>query len=388
MGFVRAVLSILSSVLFPLCAASAASAVPTTPPPGVEVTQPSGVILSHVTDARVISPNSLALSEKYRGLAYVLNQEGAPVVFVIELTTGRVVGTTVLGTTELKKPLAVAVDDGKLWIADLGDRKGTRLGGTLYRIYEPGRGAKQVTPTSYPVSFGGLSSNINGLMIQPKTHQMYLVSRNDLGNGTFWKLPERLSSTYANRAVPAAKTVPPHATDAAFTPNGTKALVLADKDVRVFNPKTWDQEAIVLPNPTTIPNGRGLAMAPDGTAFYVISENPAAAAAAIPGSTTAPPSGAVDAASQGAVISKFPLTKQIGGIGVATEEGDTAPTVPQQQAGKGVALSPMAVGALLIAVAAGVGWAVTKRVQRDRAAIAHAEKYGWKKESADRATRR
>jgi hypothetical protein len=369
-------LGTLLALTFAIALPSAASAATPTPAAGVEVTQPIGEVLSQVNDGRVLTPNSIALSAKYRGLAYVMNQEGAPVVYVIQLSTGKVVGTTVLSGVTLDKPLGMAVDGGRLWIADLGDRRSNRFGGTIYRITEPPRGSRQATPTEYPVSFGGLASDINGLIIEPKSNQMYLVSRNDLANGTFWKLPRTLRAGIVNRALPESRTVTPGATDAAFTPNGSKVLVLADKDVRVFNARTWEEEVIVLPNPDTIPNGRGIAVAPDSTAFYVISEP--STAATTTGTTATPRPD--DQSDDGVVISKFPLIKELGGVGVANETGGTAPaTEPDTR--KGLTLSPLVVGAGSIAVVAALAALVAMRIKRDRAVVAHNEKYGFKKRS-------
>lgn len=335
-----------------------ATAATPTPVPGVQVTQPSGAVVSRVTDARVSSPNSLAISSKNPGLAYVMNQEGAPVVFVIQLSTGKVVGTTVLSGTETDKPRAMAVAGGRLWIADLGDSRRERFGGTIYSVAEPGRGARQATPRSYPVTFGGLASDINGLLIEPRSDQMYLVSRSQLAEGTFWKLPDPLRAGAANRAVPEAKTVTADATDAVFTPNGRKVLVLTDKEVRAFDPRTWEETAIVLPKPGTVPNGRGIAVSPDAKSFYVVSE---------PGTGTT--------AAGGSVIAKFPLTRQLGGVGVAAEPRDAA--AASGTAGpKTVTVSPAVVVPLAVLVAAGMILVVVRRVRLDRrAAKAHAENF-------------
>lgn len=371
-------LAVLASLLLGLgAAASSAAAATPTPAPGVDITQPLGQVLSRVDDARVPTPNSLAISAKYRGLAYVMNQEGAPIVFVIQLSTGNVVGTTILSGTTANKPLALAVHDGRLWIADLGDEKGTRFGGTIYSIPEPGRGARQATPRAYRVTFGGLSSDIHGLLVEPKSGQKYLVSSNDLGEGTFWKLPESLQSTVANRAAPEAKTVTSGATDGAFTPNGRKVLVLADDEIRLFDAATWQEEVVVLPNPDTVPNGRGIAVSPDGKSFYVISEpsGPEPAATVTEDRTTAPPTTEAGAADDAAVIAKFPLTRQLGGTATATDAGVRTPDIVPGAA-QGVTLSPIAVGAVGAAVAAGLGWVVVRRIRQDRAVKTHHAKYG------------
>lgn len=347
------------------------------PAVGAEVPAPSGRVLSHVTDARVTAPNSLAISTTYRGLAYLMNQEGPPIVFVVELSTGQVVGTTTLLRTTTKKPLAMAVGDGRLWIADLGDSKGDRFGGTIYSIDEPGRGARQDTPTSYRVTFGGLSSDIHGLLVKPKTNQLYLVSHTDLGEGTFWKLPEPLQPTIDNRIVqnraePVAKTATTGATDAVFTPNGKKVLILADQQIRLFDAATWSEEVVVLPNTGTVPNGRGIAVAPNAQAFYVVSE---------PTDT---------AATNDSVISTFPLTKELGGTAPGrTTSGGKADGGPEAgrddglnsaPAGKPVVklvhVSPVLVGAGALAVVGGLGWLVLRRLREDRVVKAHQQRYG------------
>lgn len=335
---------ILSALVVPLIILAAAalpgSAATVTPNPAetsVNVTGPVGLVVSHLGDRRLTAPSSLAISAKNPDIAYTMNDEGTGVVYSFELATGRVVGTTILYGTTVKKAVGMVVDDGKLWIADVGDRNLNRFGGMIYSIDEPESGTHQVTPRAYQVWYGGDSQNMQTLLVNPKTHTMYLASRNDVGSGTLWRLPNPLSSTLAiNRATQVADSITPAATDGAFTPNASRVLILTDKDIHVFDPRSWKELAVLLPTEGTVDRGRGLAMSPDATSFYTINE------------------------AVGSAISKFALTKAEGGVATSTEVTPTA-TAPRRSS---VAVSPVLVYGGLIALGVVLVLAIRRTQQK------------------------
>lgn len=333
LGFV--VIGLSLGILAPGSVASA-----TTPEPSpsatksaVAVANPSGRVLSRIQDRRLTAPSSLAVSVKDPTVGYTMNDEGTGVLYTIQLSTGKVVGTTILYGVIAKKVVGMTVSEGKLWIADVGDLRLNRFGGMLYSLDEPGRTSNQVTPDKYQVSYGGISKNMNAFFINPKTGERFLADRNATASGTVWKLPRPLSAVGINRATQVASTFPLDTTDAAFTPNGKKVIVLTDKDLHIFNPSNWEEELVVLANEGTIDNGRGVSPAPDAKTFYVINE-------AING-----------------VIAQFPLTTAEGGV--ATDaQNIVKPADPNVQ----VEVNPI----LIVLVVAGVGTLLWMIMQQNR----------------------
>lgn len=321
-----------------LALGSAAFATTPTPSPAtksaVAVADPSGRVLSTIQDRRITAPSSLAVSVKDPTLAYTMNDEGTGVLYTIQLSTGKVVGTTILYGVIAKKVVGMAISEGKLWIADVGDLKLNRFGGMLYSLDEPGRTGGQVTPSKYQVSYGGLSKNMQAFFINPKTGVRYLADRNATAAGTVWRLPRPLTAVGINRAVQVANTFPLDTTDATFTPNGKRVIVLTDKDLHVYDPSTWTEKLVVLANTGTIENGRGVSANPDQKSFYVVNE-----------------------ALNGA-IAQFPLTKTEGGLATDSQRIIT-PADPTKK----IEVNPF----LIILVVAGVGtllWMIMQQNKR------------------------
>lgn len=315
---------------------SVASAATPTPSPtsgaAVAVADPSGRVLSRIQDRRITVPSSLAVSVKDPTLGYTMNDEGTGVLYTIQLSTGRVVGTTILYGVIAKKVVGMAVSEGKLWIADVGDLKLNRFGGMLYSLDEPGKTSSRVTPSKYQVSYGGLSKNMQAFFINPKTGDRYLADRTVTTPGTVWKLPRPLSAVGINRATQVANTFPLDTTDATFTPNGKRVIVLTDKDLHSYDPSDWSEKLVMLANAGTIENGRGVSPSPDAKTLYVVNE------------------------SINAVIAQFPLTTAEGGS--ATNEQKIITPVGTAK----VEVNPF----LILLVIAGVGTLLWMVMQQNK----------------------
>lgn len=320
-----------------IAAGSVASATTPAPNPSTQsataVADPSGRVLSRIQDRRLTAPSSLAVSEKDPTLGYTMNDEGTGVLYTIQLSTGRVVGTTILYGVIAKKVVGMDVNEGKLWIADVGDLKLNRFGGMLYSIDEPGKTSAQVTPDKYQVSYGGISKNMQAFFVNPKTGERFLADRNITAPGTVWKLPRPLSAVGINRATQVASTFPLDTTDAAFTPNGKRVLVLTDKDLHSYDPTDWSEKLVMLANKGTIDNGRGISPAPNAKTFYVLNE-------AING-----------------VIAEFPLTRAEGGVAA-----DTQNIVSRVDPNQKIEVNPL----LIVLVVAGVGTLLWMIMQQNK----------------------
>ncbi len=197
-------------------------------------------VVSRLTDPRITESSGLALSLAYDGMAYTINDSGnAPLIFAVDIATGRTVGTTRVEGGRLRDTEALAIDrDGTLWVADTGDNDEQRDDAALYALPEQGAGNHTVRAKRYPIVYGDLSPNVEALLVHPVTGAKYLVSKNVMG-GTVYALPPTLSTERANAAVAQAVNGPPIVTDATFTRDGTYAVLRSYTSMFLIDPTDW-----------------------------------------------------------------------------------------------------------------------------------------------------
>src|SRR4051812_595863 len=112
-------------------------------------------VVSRMTDPLIRESSGLAISHAHDDLAYTINDSGnAPLVFAVQISTGRVVGTTRVGGGILRDTEAISIDrHGTLWVSDTGDNLNSRTDTALYALPEPGPGNHTVTARRYPISY-------------------------------------------------------------------------------------------------------------------------------------------------------------------------------------------------------------------------------------------
>lgn len=281
-----------------------------------------------MTDSRVDESSSLAVSTAFPGIAYTANDENDP-IYAIEIGTGRVVGSARLvaqtmvtkkakvwapkrkyagnpavtcqtkkqrkkmckkftrqvpvataATAGLVDPEAMATDSaGTVWLADTGDNDLQRHGGALYAFSEPGTGDHATPATRYPIVYpGGVSYNVETLLINPVTNAKYLVSKTASGAGKLFGLPKALSTTTPNLAVDTGvTTIPAMISDGDFSPRGTRVILRngtpSSQEAYVFNASTWAR----LNSITNVPNassgkGESVSFDPKATRFLTSRE--------------------------------------------------------------------------------------------------------------------
>ncbi|GAA3515824.1 WD40 repeat domain-containing protein [Aeromicrobium panaciterrae] len=197
-------------------------------------------VVSRLGDSRITESSGLALSRSHEGIAYTINDSGnAPLVFAIDVATGRTVGTTRVEGGDLVDTEALAIDrDGTLWIADTGDNRESRADAALYAFPEQGRGDHTVTARRYPISYDSGSRNVEALLVHPVTGAKVLISKGLLG-GTIYALPPKLRTGGANLAVAQDGAGPSMVTDATFSADGTQAFVRSYTSMFVLDPSDW-----------------------------------------------------------------------------------------------------------------------------------------------------
>jgi hypothetical protein len=228
--------------------------------------------ISEISDSRIKESSGLVISAEHDDLAYTINDAGNdPIVYGIKISTGDVIGTTRVGGGDVEDSESIAIDgDGTMWLADLGDNDEERDDTALYAFPEPGPGDQSVTAKRYPVSYDGGAVDIEAFLVHPRTGKKFLASKEKKQNGTLYSLPKKLSVNGDNRATDLGKPMPQDVSDAAFSIDGSQALIRTRSAVHLFDPKTW-KEVGSLDVPE-VEQGESIAMDPDGTSFIIGSE--------------------------------------------------------------------------------------------------------------------
>lgn len=183
-------------------------------------------VVSRMTDPRITESSGLAVSRAYDGIVYTINDSGNdPLIFAIDLNSGRTVGVTRVEGGTLSDTEALAIDrDGTLWVADTGDNLERRKDAALYALPEQGPGNHTVVASRYPISYDADSRNVEALLVHPITGAKLLVSKGLLG-GTIYKLPAKLSPDHSNVAAAQKGAGPSTVTDATYTADGKYAVM-------------------------------------------------------------------------------------------------------------------------------------------------------------------
>jgi len=197
-------------------------------------------VVSTMTDPRITESSGLVLSIGHLGLAYTINDSGNdPIIYAIQVSTGKVVGTTRVSGGPLLDTEALSIDStGRLWIADTGDNDRVRNDVSLYSLPEPGEGDHAATARRYPVTYADGPQNVEALLVNPKTDKKYLVSKERSG-GRVYPLPDSLKTGDANTVTPMDSKVPLLVTDGAFTPDGRHAVLRTYVGIHVFDARDW-----------------------------------------------------------------------------------------------------------------------------------------------------
>lgn len=212
-----------------------------TAPATAENDDPDGMV-SEIGDERIQESSGLALSVIHDDLVYTMNDEGGPGsnVYAVQVSTGEVVGATDISELPIQDPESIAVDaDGTLWLGDLGDNDHNRSDIAIYAFPEPGPGQHTASGANrYPVSLPDGPQDVEGLMVHPRTSQIFIVSKNEQGNGRIFALAElQPDATAQARDIGEA---PDAVTDATFTNDGRWALLRTEDELWILNPDTWE----------------------------------------------------------------------------------------------------------------------------------------------------
>ena len=205
-------------------------------------------------------------------LVYTINDSGnAPLVFAVQVSTGKVVGTTRIEGGELRDTEAISIDrHGTLWISDTGDNLDNRTDAALYALPEPGTGNHTVTATRYPIRLPRRAPECRGVADQPRTDAKFLVSKG-LFAGTIYSLPKTLRTGRANVAQGRQRRgCPARSRTRTFTTDGAYAVLRNYGSIYVVDPKAWS--VLHSEDSPAEPQGEAITAEASGRSFLVGSE--------------------------------------------------------------------------------------------------------------------
>lgn len=225
--------------------------------------------ISQFTDPRITESSGLVVGHD-ADLVYTVNDSGnASIVFAVQLSTGKTVGTATAGVTFVDTE-ALSVDStSTLWIADTGDNNRVRTDVALYAMPEFGATNVQAVAKRYPLVYPEGPRDVEALVINPRNDQKFLLTKGLLG-GEVLEVPQQLTQDEPNRLKLVDAVVPAMITDAAFTPDGRHVVARNYVSAKVLDAATWKTvDSVRLP---AARQGETLAMEASGTSFVVGSE--------------------------------------------------------------------------------------------------------------------
>ncbi|WP_260478370.1 hypothetical protein [Nonomuraea sp. WAC 01424] len=227
-------------------------------------------------DRDITESSGLAVSPTHANVYYTHNDSSAAPVFYAVGGDGRTKATFHLRGAQARDWEAMAASrdpatgQGALWFADIGDNlDGAWPDVSIYKVTEP-RTLKDATlpATRYRFRYAGGGRNAEGIMINPRTGRLYVVSKEF--SGSVYAAPKKLSTTKVNvlRRVAAA---PIMATDAAYAPDGSSYVIRTYFSATLFRPSGETLARVTMPE---LRQAESIAYTADGKALLVGSEGP------------------------------------------------------------------------------------------------------------------
>ncbi|MEU7913544.1 hypothetical protein [Microbispora bryophytorum] len=187
-------------------------------------------LLFRIRDDRVGESSGLAVSPTHKGIVYTHNDSGnGPQIYAIG-QDGRTRATFTIGNAEARdwEGIAASTDRatgrGVLWIADIGDNMdGAWPDVSVYKVAEPGT-MKDATlrAVRYRFRYADGPRNAEGVMVDPRTGRLYIVSKEF--SGGVYAAPAKLRTDKVN-VLRRVGSAPLMATDAAYAPDGSSFVI-------------------------------------------------------------------------------------------------------------------------------------------------------------------
>ncbi|WP_083958989.1 hypothetical protein [Herbidospora mongoliensis] len=186
--------------------------------------------LFEFADSRITESSGLAVSPTHPGIVYTHNDSAAAAVFyAVDGSTGRTKAAYTITNAEARdwEGMAAYRDQagrGVLFFGDIGDNlDGAWSDISVYEVAEPTRlRGGSLEAVRYRFRYADGARNAEGLMVDPRTGRLYVVTKEF--DGLIYAAPKQLRTDRVN-VLKRVGSAPTMATDAAFAPDGSSFVV-------------------------------------------------------------------------------------------------------------------------------------------------------------------
>jgi hypothetical protein len=227
-------------------------------------------------DRAITESSGLAVSPTHDGVYYTHNDSSAAPVFYAVGGDGRTKATFHLQGAQARDWEAMAATkdpatgQGTLWFADIGDNlEGAWPDVSIYKVTEPRTLHDATLPaTRYRFRYADGGRNAEGIMVNPRTGRLYVVSKEFAGS--VYEAPRKLRTDKVNilRKVAAA---PLMATDAAYAPDGSSYVIRTYISATLYRPSGKLIARLSMPE---LRQAESITYTPDGKSLLTGSEGP------------------------------------------------------------------------------------------------------------------
>lgn len=205
-----------------------------TPTPATEASADRVHLDRRLHDDRINESSGLARSTYKRRVLWTHNDKGGAARLFAVGGRGNTRAVVTLAGVEATDWEDIATGPRHtLWVGDIGDNKAVRDRISVYRLREPGElQDMDRSATRFDFSYPGGPRNAEGLMVNPRTGRVLVVTKSGDG-GAIFRAPKEPRTDRVNqlRRVAAA---PPKVTAASFGPRGRSFVLTNDRRVFVY----------------------------------------------------------------------------------------------------------------------------------------------------------
>ncbi|NUP02330.1 MAG: hypothetical protein HOW71_03980 [Nonomuraea sp.] len=227
-------------------------------------------------DPGITESSGLAVSPTREGVYYTHNDSAAAPVFYAVGADGRTKATFHLRGAQARDWEAMAATkdpatgQGTLWFADIGDNlDGAWPDISIYKVTEPRTLSDATLPaTRYRFRYADGARNAEGIMVNPRTGRLYVVSKEFAGS--VYAAPRKLRTDRAN-VLRKVASAPIMATDAAYAPDGSSYVIRTYFSATLYRPSGETISRVTMPD---LRQAESITYTPDGKALLTGSEGP------------------------------------------------------------------------------------------------------------------
>ncbi|MGN9843483.1 hypothetical protein ACTMTI_35685 [Nonomuraea sp. H19] len=227
-------------------------------------------------DPKITESSGLAVSPTHGDVYYTHNDSAAAPTFYAVDGSGRTKATFQVRGAQARDWEAMAATKdaatgrGVLWFADIGDNlDGAWPDISIYKVMESQTVSDATLPaTRYRFRYADGGRNAEGIMINPKTGRLYVVSKEFAAS--VYAAPKKLRTDRTNilRKVAGA---PLMATDAAYAPDGSSYIIRTYFSATLYKPSGETIAKVTMPE---LRQAESITYTPDGKALLTGTEGP------------------------------------------------------------------------------------------------------------------